>query len=83
MIVMSPSWAFVDGRSTVSVNQWSATSVTAWPPYLRAVHWMDLTPQPCRTVSGLIVGEAPTGIRVEATVEPVVDPDDDHLPLTE
>ena len=27
--------------------------------------------------------EAPTGVRVEAAVEPVVDPDDHHLPLTE
>ena len=32
---------------------------------------------------GLDRREAPTGVRVEATVEPVVDTDDYHLPLTE
>ena len=72
----------MDGRRTVSVNQWSATSVTAWPPYLRAVHWMDLTPAVSYGV-WLNRREAPTGVSVEAAVEPVVDPDNHHLPLTE
>ena len=47
------------GSSTVSTNQWSSVRIVTSPPYCAAMCRIDLTPNPCREESRLVVRRLP------------------------